>query len=162
MLAVAVCFEIGWMRGRPRPRLTGIAGALCAVGVGDVGSGFLTVGVFSNSLVFFAGFDGTGGAGCLLDLGAGLAADTDSLAGVATFVFNAGFASALVLAAGLALFFPEDGFLETAIGAGSLSGGMTSLRQRWRRALNIRKTCLWSTGSSTLSVTSENDRWPAG
>jgi hypothetical protein len=29
----------------------------------------------------------------------------------------------LVLAAGLALFFPEDGFLVTAIGAGSLSGG---------------------------------------
>ena len=111
------------MRGRPRPRLTGIAGALCAVGVGDVGSAFLTVGVFSNSLVFFAGFDCTGGAGFLLDLGAGLAADTDSLAGVATFVFKAGFASALVLAAGLALFFPEDGFLVTAIGAGSLSGG---------------------------------------
>jgi hypothetical protein len=76
-----------------------------------IGAGFFRGAVTGNSWVFCA------------DLALGLAADTDFRTGCTTFGFSAGFASALVLAAGFALFFPDDGFLETAIGAGSLPWG---------------------------------------
>lgn len=83
-----------------------------------IGAGFLTGLVFVNSSVFCA------------DLAPGLTAGTDFRTGCVTFGFSTGLATALDLAAGLALFFPDDGFLETAIVAGSLPWGMTSLRQR--------------------------------
>jgi hypothetical protein len=49
-----------------------------------------------------------------------LAADTHFRRGCVTIGLSAGFPAALFLAVGLALFFPEDGLLETAISAGSL------------------------------------------
>lgn len=116
VLAGAACPGMGWMRGRPRPRLTDMTEALSA-DMDAGGAAFLTVACLGTSGTFEVGFGaalGTGMAFCL---------------GAATFVFDVGIAAALVLAACFALFFPDDGFLETAIGAGSCLGGMTSLRQ---------------------------------